>query len=137
MRSHLLPVEIHGTGNNLSHGVYHTGVESSNTVIHNFRNRSTAMRDDGTTARHRFDHHEPKRFIPLNGEDQCRGTAKQLILLRVIHRSDPPHVLTVDQRLHFLREVSLLLASLWATGEYDRHANSLSDPDSVPRILTV
>jgi hypothetical protein len=60
---------------------------------------------------------------------------KQLAFLRVIYRSDTTHVRAINERLDLLRKVSFLGDVLRLTGQHQRHAYRLRDPNRVQRVF--
>src|SRR5918999_2755202 len=60
---------------------------------HNLRRRSHRAGHDWRTTRQRFGHHQPKRFFPLDGEQQEARPPKQLPLAL------PTHLTLVDDAL--------------------------------------
>ena len=59
-------------------------------VVDDLRNGAAPCRDDGRPARHRLDHHEPERLLPVDRGDQRTRPHQQLDLVGM---ADLPDVL--------------------------------------------
>src|SRR5204863_288414 len=82
--------------------------EARSAFFYHFRNRSTVVRDHRCSAGHRFDHDEPERLRPVNGEKQCVGISQELILLSVADFPDVLHGRVAQHRLDFSFEIILV-----------------------------
>ena len=73
---------------------------SIDAVFHDFFDRAAREGEDRRAARHRLDHDEPERLLPLDREEHRPGSREQRILLlgvRFAHVLDEP---SVDEGSH-------------------------------------
>ena len=75
---------------------------SVHAVLHNLLDRAAGECDDRRAARHRLDHHQPERLLPLNREQQRPRVSEQRILLSGVGFADVLDLIAVDLRCNLL-----------------------------------
>ena len=104
-------------------------------MLDNFGHRASAQRDDGGSARHRFDHHEPKGLGPIDRKQQHFSVAEELLLLTVADLADVFHERIVEERLDDAFEI-LAVHGVHFRRDPKRQPDALRDRDrSIDTLL--
>src|SRR5581483_9350671 len=64
------------------------GDEPRDAVLDDLRHRAAARREHGSPARHRLDHHEAERLLPVDREERREGAGEEVALLGLRHLSE-------------------------------------------------
>jgi len=96
---------------------------SVDAVLDDFLDSPAGKRQDRRATCHRFDHDEPERLLPLNGEQECPRAGQQRIFLRGVRFANVFDQPAIDAR-HDLRFPILAKHGLDFTGELQANTSA-------------
>jgi hypothetical protein len=82
------PIQIGNAFNGLDRFLFVFDNEPRYAIFYDFGHRSASPRNNRGAARHRFDHHQPKWFRPIDREEHRDRVAEKVLLLALIDLAD-------------------------------------------------
>ena len=108
--------------------------EASNAVVDDLSYRTIVPRDDRRSTGHRLDHDQTEGLGPVDGKEERRGLAEELILLLVIHFSNELDAGTAEQWFDDVLEIGAVNGVDFRC-DFERHFCSPCDFDRAVQPL--
>ena len=106
--AHRAPIEPHCRGKQADRLVERLDHTSRDALVDDFRNRAATKPEHRRAARHRFDHHEPERFGPIDRKQQSQRVAEEFDLVAIVDLADEFHAGPIQQRRDRLAEIGFV-----------------------------